>query len=156
MSMKPETLLVEFRARIVGRTVRKRRLATNSLLVYVDAEPGDETGLTIWLEPTWHLRDDAHVLTGSRQAQHDPDADNPDAGFNMAADAVDQLVGRTIVALDISDSTGDLTLRLDGGLHLCTFVSDPSTDELWHIRDNLTKLRLVRSGQSLEIRAPEV
>ena len=93
---------------------------------------------------------------GPPAATVDPDAENPDAGFNIAADAVDQLVGRTVVALDVADSTGDLALRLDGGLHLCTFVSDPSTDELWHIRDNLTKLRLVRSGRSLEILAPEV
>ena len=154
--MTPEDLFVEFRARIVGHIVRKRRLATNSLLVYIDAEPGDGTGLTLWFEPTWHLRDDAHVLTGSRQAQHETDAEDPDAGFNIAANAVDQLVGRTVVDLEISGSTGDLTLRLDGGLLLCTFVSDPSTDELWHIRDNATKHRLVRSGQSLEILAPEV
>ena len=154
--MTPEDLFVEFRARIVGHVVRQRRLATNSLLVYIDTEPGDGTGLTLWFEPTWHLRDNAHVLTGSRQAQHDPDIEDPDAGFNLAADAVDRLVGKTVIALDISEGTGDLTLSLEGGLCLCTFVSDPLTDELWHIRDNATKHRLVRSGRSLEILAPEV
>jgi hypothetical protein len=156
ISMTPEEVFVEFRSRIVGHTVRERRLATNSLLVYIDAEPGDGTGLTLWFDPTWHLRDDAHVLTGSRQAQHDPDAADPDAGFHLVADAVDHLVGRTVVTLEMSDSTGDLTLSLDGGLRLCTFVSDPLTEQLWHIRDNATKHRLVRSGQSLAIRAPEV
>ncbi|MDB4908759.1 MAG: hypothetical protein JWO05_3543 [Gemmatimonadetes bacterium] len=154
--MTPEAVFVEFRSRIVGGTVRARRLATNSLLVYIDAQPGEGTGFTLWFDPTWHLRDDARVLTGSRQAQHDPDAADPDAGFNLAADAVDQLVGSTVVALEMSDSTGDLTLCLDGGLRLCTFVSDPLTDQLWHIRDNATKQRLVRSGESLEIHALEV
>ena len=154
--MTPEKLFEEFRSRIVGRTVRRRRLAGNSLLVYIDTEPGDGTGLTLWFDPTWHLRDDTHVLTGSRQAQHESDAADPDAGFNLAADAVDQLVGRTVIALEMSESTGDLTLSLDGSLYLCTFVSDPSTDQLWHIRDNATKHRLVRSGPALTILAREV
>ncbi len=155
-SMTPEELLADLRARIVGHTVRRRRLATNSLLVYIDADPGDETGITLWFEPTWHLRDETRVLTGSRQAQHDPDADAPDAGFEAAAAAVDALVGREVVSLSVTAATGDLTLNFDGGLTLCTFVSDPTADELWHIRDNATKRRLVRSAQSFAITSPDV
>ncbi|MEO7889762.1 MAG: hypothetical protein ABIW19_07150 [Vicinamibacterales bacterium] len=154
--MTPESLFADFRTRLVGRVVSHRRLATNALLVYVDGAPGDGTGLTLWLEPTWNLRDSTHVLTGSRQAQHETDAVDPDAGFNIAADAVDALVGRSVLSLDVNAVTGDLVLTLDGGLTLTTFVSDPSTDELWHIRDNATKQRLVRTGQHLRIDAPEV
>jgi hypothetical protein len=149
-------MLAHLTSRTVGRTVSGRRLATNSLLVYVDAEPSGGEGVTLWLEPTWHLRDATHVLTGSRQAQHDPDAKDPDAGFDAAAAALDALIGRRVLSLDVTAATGDLIVTLDGGLVLCTFVSDPTTDELWHIRDNATKHRLVRTGQTLEITAPDV
>jgi hypothetical protein len=154
--MSLEVFLTEFRERVVGRVVRQRRLAGNSLLVYVECEPGDHSGHTLWFEPTWHLRDQTAVLTGSRQAQHDPDASDPDAGFNVAADAVDRLKGRTVLSLEVAPVTFDLTLHVSGGLSVSTFVSDPTTDELWHIRDNTTKVKLIRTGAAFEIISPEV
>ncbi len=56
-----------------------------------------------------------------------------------------------MLSLEVSEITGDLVLTLDGGLTLTTFVSDPDTDELWHIRDNATKQSLVRTGQHFRI-----
>jgi hypothetical protein len=153
--MTPEDLFADFRSRVVGRSVRRRRLAGNSLLVYVDCEPGDETGITLWFEPTWHLRDPSSVLAGSRQAQHDAGADSPDAGFHAAADALDVLVGRPIMSLEVDPVTGDLSVTFPCGLTLTTFVSDPDTEELWHIRDNATKQRLVRTARRLEIAPSE-
>ena len=49
-----------------------------------------------------------------------------------------------MLSLEVSDLTGDLVLTLDGGLTLTTFVSDPNTDELRHVRDNATKQKIVR------------
>jgi hypothetical protein len=154
--LSPETLLAVYRSRIVGGVVRARRLAGNSLLLYVDAEPGDGEGLTMWLEPTWHLRSNTEVLTGSRQAQHDEEAEDPDAGFNRAAEAVDALIGRRVVELEVESGTGDLILTLEGGFVVRTFVSDPDTDELWHIRDNATKQRVTRAGRGFQIPSPDV
>ena len=151
--LQPDELFQQLRARVVGRPVRKRRLAGNSLLVYVDADPGSETGVTFWLEPTWHLRGPDRVLTGSREAQNDPDATDPNAGFDRAADAVDILVGRTILDVRIEPVSGDLHIDLEGGILLRTFVSDTTADELWHIRDNVSATRLRRSGCELTIRA---
>jgi hypothetical protein len=152
----PETQFVGYRERIIGGVVRARRLAGNSLLVYIDAEPGDGNGLTLWLEPTWHLRDEARVLAGSRQAQHDADADDPDAGFNQTADGVNVLLGRRVTGLELEPATGDLVLTLDGGLTLRTFASDPDTDELWHIRDNATKQRVSRTGRAFKLPVADV
>lgn len=151
--MHPEELFQQLRARVIGRPVRKRRLAGNSVLVYVDADPGPGTGVTFCLEPTWHLRGTDRVLTGSREAQDDPDASDPTAGFHRAADALDILVGRTILDVRMEAVSGDLHVELDGGVLLRTFVSDPSTDELWHIRDNTSAIRLCRTGNELTIRA---
>lgn len=153
--MDPQTLFDEYRSRIIGHEIRYRRLATNSLLVYIDNEPGDETGLTLWFEPTWHLRDLVRVLTGSRQAQHDEWAEDPDAGFHIAVAAVDTLVGETVRDLSIDPITQDLRLDTDGGLTLCTFVTDPSSDHLWHIRDNASRLALYCGVDGLEVTRPD-
>lgn len=153
--MDPAAVFEEYRSRIVGQEIRARRLATNSLLVYIDSEPGDPHGVTIWLEPTWHLRNRDQVLTGSRQAQHDPDAKDPDGGFRVAAQAVDTLVGDRVRSLERDNVTGDLRLETDGGLTLCTFVSDPSDDHFWHLRDNATRAALYAGAGGLEIVPPD-
>jgi hypothetical protein len=154
--MDPGALLADFRSSIVGHEVRFRRLATNSLLVYIDNEPGDDVGLTLWFEPTWHLRDQTRVLTGSRQAQHDEEAEDPDAGFRLAAAAVDLLVGTTVSTLDIDPVTRDLRLDTTSGLTLCTFISDPASDHFWRIRDNATRVALYCGVDGLEITPPGV
>lgn len=128
-----------------------RRLVTNSLLLYVDAEPGSETGVTFWLEPTWHFRGPDRVLTGSREAQTDPDASDPEAGFRRASRAVDELLGRVLLEARVEEVTGDLLLDFDGRHLVRTFVSDPLDDELWHVRDNASGVRLRRSGQGWEL-----
>lgn len=153
--MDPNAAFQEYRNRILGQEIRARRLATNSLLVYIGSEPGDLFGVTLWFEPTWHLRNRERVLTGSRQAQHDPGAADPDAGFRVAAEAVDALVRDRVCALERDPVTGDLRLETEGGLTLCTFVSDPSDDHFWHIRDNATRSALYAGAAGLEIVLPD-
>jgi hypothetical protein len=114
-------------------------------------KPCNDGGVTLWFEPTWHLRGPEHVLTGSRQAAHDPDAEDPDAGFNLAAEAIDVLDGRRITDVIIELVTGDLFLSLEGDYLVRTFVSDPTDGELWHIRDNVSRSRRKRSGRDLTI-----
>lgn len=148
MQPDPYFLFEEFRSGIVGHEVRWRRLAGNSLIVYIDCEPGDDTGFVIWFEPTWNLRDSERVLTGSRQAQHDEDAEDPYSGFKQAGEAVDMLVGRRVTELLMEPVTGDLRLELDGGLSVRTFVSDPETDHLWHIHESASGTNLYREGRA--------
>ncbi|HTE19651.1 MAG TPA: hypothetical protein VK689_14890 [Armatimonadota bacterium] len=126
------------RNQVVGHPVSYRRLALNSLLIYVDCQPGDPTGVIFWFEPTWHLRGPDRVLTGSRQAQPDEDAKEPDAGFRAAGLALDALWDRTVEAVEVEPVTHSLIVRFEGGYEVRTFVSDPTSDLDWHIDENAT------------------
>jgi hypothetical protein len=44
-----------FRHELIGSRITFVRLACNSLLLYVECEPGDGCGLTFWLEPPWRV-----------------------------------------------------------------------------------------------------
>lgn len=149
-SLSPEAFLDHLRGQVVGRPVSYRRLAANSLLVYVDCEPGDETGVMFWFEPTWHFRGPERVLTGSRQAQEDAEAEDPTAGFYAAAQALDALRGRTVEAVQVEAITHSLILRLEGGYEVRTFVSDPTSDLDWHIDENATRRSLEGCAAGLE------
>ena len=72
--MEAETYFNHLRANLVNHKVSYTRLAANSLLIYVECEPGDKKGVTIWFEPTWHFCGVEGVLIGSRQAQMDDES----------------------------------------------------------------------------------
>lgn len=149
--MSPDEFLDRIRSLVVGWPVSYVRLAANSLLVYVGCEPGDEQGVMFWFEPTWHVRGPGRILTGSRHAQEDRDALDPSAGFKAAARAVDELMSRTIDAVDIEPITQSLILTLGGGYQVRTFVSDPTSDLDWHIDDNAAGMILEGCAQALEL-----
>jgi hypothetical protein len=138
MNAQPEHVLQDFRQRLIGHAVTFVRLAANSLLVYIDSEPGSGTGLTFWLEPTWHLLGPEGVAVGSRQAQVEDVVEH-----SKLSDLTAVLSGKRVEDVSVLPLTHDLRVSFEGPYVVETFVSDPTDDESWHIRDNKTKDRLV-------------
>ena len=141
----------QFRQNIVGHSITYTRLAANSLILYVDCQPGDEIGFVIWLEPTWHVKGPTGVLVGSRQAQMD-DAPGDREAFSRVAEPLSTLHNKKIVSMGIELLTHDLHLRLEGELWIKTFVADPTDDESWHIRDAAGRMKLVGSPRKVSVR----
>jgi hypothetical protein len=153
--MDPEALLNVILPQALGGTVRWRRLAGNSLLLYVDCEPGERVGLTFWIDPTWHVRAAGRVLSGSREAQFEEDDPDEQAGLEQLGRRLDVLVGTTVEGVDVEPGTFDLTLRLAGGFLVRTFAADANDDQTWRIRVNLTGLALQGSPRGLAVLAPK-
>ena len=138
----------ELRAKIVGRPVTDRQLATNSLSLWIDIVPGDAgIGLTIWLNPAWNVVGPDCVLAGSMQAQEEDD----ESGWDSVSAAVDLLVGLTVQSLEIEPITGDLLISLGGGVAVRTFASDPRETDHWRIKDYSSGDSLSGSPNGLQI-----
>jgi len=148
--MEAETYFEHLRAMLVNHKVSFTRLAANSLIVYVECEPGDKKGVTIWFEPTWHFCGVEGVLIGSRQAQMDDEPENEEA-FYRVAEPLRMLEGRKIESVVIEPRTFDLHVYVEGGYWIKTFVSDPTDDESWHIRENATGKMLKGFAKGLAI-----
>lgn len=142
--MTAESLFAELRSELLGEPVTFTRLAANSFLVYVNAEPASKTGVTIWLEPTWHLCSADGVYAGSRQAQTDDKSE-----FHRIGDSLKVLMGKRVRAIEVDPRTFDLSVQLEGEFLLRTFACDPGCDELWHLRDNATGDRVSASPKGL-------
>lgn len=153
--MQSQELIATLRDAVVGHSVRERRLAANSLLVYVDCSPGDHSGVVVWLEPAWQFLGPMGVLTGSRQAQEDETADEPLAGFEAAGVALEAMLGRSITDWEIEPRTFSLLLSLEGGYSLRTFVTDPTDDLDWYAVDNKTGFRLEACSSGMRIGLPD-
>jgi hypothetical protein len=150
MTSEPRRLFEELKGRILGSKVSYRRLACDFLLLYLDCVPGDESGITLWFDPIWHLRGHDRVLLGSMQVAAACDSEEA-----MAAVAhgplLAPLLGRSIEGVAIASLTCDLSVFLEGGYSVCTFVADTSVDESWHIRENATGTRLKGSPGGLSV-----
>ena len=148
--MEPTKYFEDIRSRFVGYSIIYTRLVTNSLILYIDCEPGDKSGFTIWFSPTWHVKGANGVLVGSRQVQTDED-DNGTEAFERGAESLLELRNKKILSLEIESLTYDLHLRLDSDFWVKTFVSDPSDEESWYIRDITNKTKLIGSPHGLRL-----
>jgi hypothetical protein len=89
--MEAKEYFEELRMRLMNHTVSYRRLAANSLLIYIDCEPGDKQGLTIWFEPTWQFCGPQVPLVGSRQAQIDDEEPDEETALARVGAPLDAL-----------------------------------------------------------------
>lgn len=153
MVIEPEVLFNTLRGQLVGHRLSFRRLACDSLLLYIDCDPGDSRGVTVWLEPVWHLRNSTRVLLGSMQVH--VACDSAEAMASIADDALGPLIGSTVNGVAIDPVTFDLTLVFEDGRTISTFVADATTNESWHIRENESGTRLTGSPMGLSVCGPK-
>jgi hypothetical protein len=147
--MAQESFFEELKTKLVGHGVSYRRLACDSLLVDIDGEPGDGIGVTIWFEPIWYFCRPERVLVGSMQVAEA--SDTKEAMAAVADEPMDPLLGRSIENIVIEPRTFDLIVTFQGDYSIKTFVSDPMSDESWHIRDNNSRMRLKGSPKGLYV-----
>lgn len=127
-----------FRRRITGKTISCFRLAGNSLIIYIETQPGEDHGFILWFEPTWHLAGVQKVLAGSRQVQDETE----ELKINDALSQLRTLIGKKVIDLIIEQRSNDLVALIEGDCYIKTFVSDPTDDWTWHIIDKDAGLRL--------------
>ena len=151
--MDAEELFKRFHRELIGRNISFVRLASNSLLLYVECKPGDGQGLTLWFEPTWHISAPEGVIAGSRQAQGEGDQGATKAELDRVSKPIrEKLIDRTITDIQLDQRSRDLTVTVAGAYDIRTFAADPEDDHLWHIRENSTELTLYASAVGLRVR----
>src|SRR4051812_36541933 len=116
----------EFRHELIGSRITFVRLAGNSLLLYVECEPGDRRGLTLWLEPTWHVPTPEKVVAGSRQAQGECHDWPTEEELNRVSEPIRLAIfDRPIAEPHVDERSHALAVTVEGGNCVRTFVSDP-------------------------------
>jgi hypothetical protein len=149
MPTESDAFFATLRSGLLGHAVSFRRLACDSLLLYIDCEPGDLGGITIWFEPIWHVRGPGGVLLGSRQVAEASDTEEAMAA--VADGALAPLLGRRIEGVVVDSLTFDLGVSFEGSYGVFTFVADATADQSWHIRENATGDRLKGSPRGLAV-----
>lgn len=144
-------LLSDYRQALVGRPITFTRLAANSLILYVDCQPGDERGFAIWFEPTWHMSSPKGVLVGSRQAQGKGELGATKEELDEVGAPLKALSDLPITTVEVDPRTNDLTLTVGREYLVRTFVADPNDSHSWHIKDVANFLSVYGSAGGLAV-----
>ncbi len=136
----------EFTHRAIGQKVTFRRLAGNTLILYLNCFPGENHGYSVWIEPTWHCSSTSKVLVGSRQAQVDDEQE-----LDEISELMDVLDKAEVESISIDPVSHDLHILFEHGYSVKTFVSDPTDELIWYIKDRTKGLKLYASPNGVEI-----
>ena len=132
---------------LIGKTNKFIRVAGNSVILYLDCKPGQEYGFSIWLEPTWHMRNNSRVIVGSRQLQTE-DLEE----FNRLCEIINLFDSKQINNIQIDKVSNDISIMTDDFV-IRTFVADPTDEYIWQIRDNGNRIMI--EANPMEITSKE-
>jgi hypothetical protein len=151
MKSAVEKLVLNLRKSIIGRPITFRRIAADSLLLYVDCEPGDDHGFAFWFNPPWHYCSAGRVLVGSNQTQPGRDGVWPTTEeLDRISARMRPLHGKAVTALEVDSWSHDLSLDI-GSIHrVKSFADRPASRENWSIKDVAGCVYLVGSSTGLK------
>ena len=125
--------------KLVGETVSFVRVATNSIIIYFFGEPGDDSVVSVFLDPTWRFQRHGKVVVGSYDLQMDEsDAESTEEyreEFQRMAALTHSLQGAALESVDIDFASSDITMNFSDGQVVRNFANSAFVDEDWTYRN---------------------
>ncbi|HVS39062.1 MAG TPA: hypothetical protein VMS17_26120 [Gemmataceae bacterium] len=138
MSDGRAALLVALRT-LIGKPC-ERSLATNSLKLRFDGEPGEKGRAYIWIDPPWRLTLAGRFITGSGDwpvwdGVAEPEVNRP--LWEAWCALLDPLNRTALVGVSVASPLPDLALEFETGHRIDTF-GNTSDGYWWYYRDRLS------------------
>ncbi|HQY23291.1 MAG TPA: hypothetical protein PLL45_00325 [Thermoflexales bacterium] len=142
--------------RLIGKSLTFKRIAANSIILYFDGEPGDDTVRSIWLEPPWRYEVSGRVVIGSSDLWlHESDfssKEEMDAEWTRRCRLTDTVNDSPLEVVLIDSVSNDVMLRFAGGKVMRNFSNSGLHDIAWTFRDRTQKLLVEVSSKQVEAR----
>lgn len=152
--MNGDELFKRFHGELVGRPVSFVRLACDMLLLYIDCRPGDDTGLTFWLNPPWQPISTRGVIADSSRIpivdQEKPTNDDLD---DITSAICGKLIDQTITEVRVDPRSFELVVTIGRAYEVKALASDLECDHMWHLRENATGMTLFSSIAGWKVRS---
>ena len=141
---------------LIGQRISFIRLACDMLLLYVECNPGDGQGLTIWFNPPWRVSAPDGVIADSRQVRGDNDGPTEAELDRISEPIYEKLINQPITEVQVDQCSRNLTVTVAVAYDAKTCASDLENDHLWHIRENATGLTLYATTTGWRVRVGKV
>lgn len=125
--------------KLVSEKVAYRRIAANSIIIYFFGEPGDESVVSVFIDPTWHYQQHGKVVLGSRDLQIEEEDFNSkeeyQEEFQRLCSLADVLEGATLEHVEVDFQSSDISMTFSDGQVLRNFANSAFDDKAWTHRN---------------------
>jgi hypothetical protein len=129
---------------LIHQTVTFIRIAGNSIIIYFFGEPGDDSIISLFIDPTWRYQNNGKIILGSYDLQIDEENfDSKEAyeeRFHHLCSLTDGLSGAELVNANIDLESSDIRMEFSDGQVVRNFANSAFEDEHWTFRNLQKKL----------------
>lgn len=123
----------------MGQTVTFKRIACNSIIVYFFGEPGDESVVSVFIDPSWRYQKNGKVVVGSYDLQtEESDFDSREEyeeSFSRQCALTDGIHASRLISCAVDLESSDLTMGFSDGQMLRNFANSGVDDKAWTYRN---------------------
>jgi hypothetical protein len=129
---------------LIQQTVTFKRIAANSIIIYFFGEPGDDSVISVFVDPTWRYEKNRKIILGSYDLQIDEEdfcsKEAYEERFHHLCSLADGLSGAELVSCAIDLESSDISMEFSGGQVVRNFANSGFEDKHWTYRNLQKKL----------------
>src|SRR5215470_12437624 len=129
---------------LIHQTVTFKRIAGNSIIIYFFGEPGDDSVISVFVDPSWRYQKNGRIILGSYDLQIDEeDFDSKEAyeeRFHRLCSLTDGITGAELISCTIDLESSDINMEFSGGQVVRNFANSGFDDKHWTYRNLQKKL----------------
>jgi len=126
---------------LIHQTVTFKRIACNSIIIYFFGEPGDDTVISVFIDPTWRYHKNAKIIVGSYDLQIEAsefkthDEDEYEERFDYLCSLTDGLIGAALINCTVEPESWDIIMEFSDNQVLRSFANSAFDDKNWTYRN---------------------
>ncbi len=155
--MTLEELQVET-SKLIGEEVRFKRIAGNTIIIYFFGEPGDDTVVSLFINPSWRYERNHKVIVGSADFPWDEDdfdsKEEYEQTFERMCVLSDGLTGARLLNCGIDATSSDVTLSFSDDQTIRNFANSAFDKSAWTYRNHPHQLTACISPLGISLRDP--
>jgi hypothetical protein len=129
---------------LIHQTVTFKRIAGNSIIIYFFGEPGDDSVISVFVDPSWRYQKDGKIILGSYDLQIDEENfDSEEAyeeRFHHLCSLTDSISGAELISCAIGLESSDINMEFSGGQVVRNFANSGFEEKHWTYRNLPKKL----------------
>ena len=156
--MTLEELNLELK-KLVGEIVSLKRIAGNSIILYFLGEPGDDTVISVFIDPTWRYQQNGRIIVGSYDFPFDESdfksKEEYRDTFERMCSLTDALEGTRLENCAVDLDTSDILMEFSNDQVVRNFANSAFDDAAWTYRNRPLKLTAYVSPSGIRLKTGE-
>jgi len=156
--MTLEELNIELQ-KLIGEIVSFKRIAGNSIIIYFFGEPGEDSVVSVFIDPAWRYERQGKVLVGSYDFPFDESAfesqEEYQETFERLCSITDNLEGAMLEDVGVNLESSDIFMKFSDRQVVRNFANSGLDEKAWSYRNHPRGLSAYVSPLGVRLRCEE-